>query len=203
MKVIAQGAEAILYLQKFEGKTVLIKERLKKGYRIAQLDTKIRQNRTKIEADLLARAKRTGIAVPMVIDVKDFKIVMEWLGEKRLKERLSEMEKNERLDVWAQIGSAVAKLHNYGILHGDLTTSNMIVKNGKIYFIDFGLGRISKRIEDQAVDLYLLYEAIKAAHFDLLKEGWSVILKSYKKNYSQFKAVIDRFDNIKKRRRYM
>ena len=203
MKLVARGAEAVLYLERMDSQTVLVKERVKKGYRLPVLDGRIRQNRTKTEADLIARARRAGVDAPMVLDVKDSKILMEWLGKERLKEKLSGMTKTQRLDAWSRIGRAVSKLHTYGIVHGDLTTSNMVLKDGRLWLIDFGLGRTSKRVEDQAVDLYLLYEAIRAAHFNLLEEGWKVILKTYKQNYSQSQAVFERLEKIKKRRRYM
>ncbi len=200
---IARGAEAVLYVEKMDSQTVLVKERIKKGYRLAILDERIRRARTRVEADLIARARRAGVNAPAVLDVSDFKIVMEWLGKDRLKEGLAKMTKNQRVYMWGRIGLAIARLHSYGIVHGDLTTSNMMVKDRDVWLIDFGLGRFTKRVEDQAVDLYLLYEAIKAAHFDLLKEGWPVILKTYKQNYSQSQSVLQRLGEIKKRRRYM
>lgn len=65
-----------------------------------------------------------------------------------------------------KIGRAVAKLHDGGMIHGDLTTSNMIVREADeaLVLIDFGLATIATLPEDKAVDLYVLERAITSAH---------------------------------------
>jgi len=110
--------------------------------------------------------------------------------------------KDERTEIYKKIGKSVAYLHSSGIIHGDLTTSNMIMAGGEIFFIDFGLGKVSTRIEDQATDLYLLYEAFKSTHFKILDEAWSMVLKTYKQNYLNADNVLKRIEKIKTRRRY-
>ena len=52
-----------------------------------------------------------------------------------------------------EAGRMVGHLHNAGIVHGDLTTSNMIIKNDRCYLIDFGLGYNSTEIEARGVDI--------------------------------------------------
>ena len=42
----------------------------------------------------------------------------------------------------------------------------MIIKENKIYFIDFGLSFFSSRIEDRAVDLHLVKEALQSTHHE-------------------------------------
>lgn len=197
-KIIARGAEAILYL---DG-NILVKERIKKGYRLLELDRKIRSFRTKHEERLLDRARRAGVATPIISETGDFKIKMDYIKGQRIKDVLNKMEKNKRLEIYKIIGESVAKLHVAGIIHGDLTTSNLILKNNKIFFIDFGLGKMSNRIEDQAVDLFLLYEALKSTHFKILDEAWERVLKAYKQNYTKAEEVFNRIEKIKKRRRY-
>jgi Kae1-associated kinase Bud32 len=100
------------------------------------------------------------------------------------------------------MGESIARLHSAGIVHGDLTTSNMIFKDDRLYIIDFGLGKISSKVEDQAVDLYLLYEALKSTHLRLLDEAWGAVLNAYKQNYVKSKEVLSRIAKIEKRRRY-
>ena len=201
-KVIQRGAEAVLYLQDFEGETVLVKERIKKGYRLAELDKKIRHQRTERESSFLSSAKRLGVSVPRVLEIEECKITMEFIDGKRIKDTLNTMSENERLHIYALIGKAVAMLHSGSIIHEDLTTSNMILRNKDIFIIDFGLGKKSGRVEDMATDLYLLYEALKAAHFKYLEEAWENILNTYKHNYSNSIEVLAQFDKISKRRRY-
>jgi len=197
-KIIQRGAEAVLYLRDGE----LVKERISKGYRIPELDRKIRKQRTKSEMKLLERAKLAGVRTPKVRIENDFKLVMDYIEGKKLKDVLNGMKAEERRGVCEKIGEIVAKLHAKGIIHGDLTTSNMILEGNEVYLIDFGLGKFSERVEDQAVDLFLLYEALKSTHFRILEECWKTILKTYSQNYSNASEVLKRIEKIKKRRRY-
>ena len=202
MQIIQRGAEAVLYLDKFEGETALVKERIKKGYRLSEIDSKIRKQRTVRESSLLSAARRSGIPAPRVLDAKEDKIIMEFLGGKRLKDVLNSMPDEEREETCRRIGETIAGLHAAGIIHGDLTTSNMILKDGKPFIIDFGLGKTSKKAEERATDLYLLFEALKAAHYRYLKVAWENILNAYKHNYSNSSEVLKQFGKIEKRRRY-
>ena len=77
------------------------------------------------------------------------------------------------------------------------------LKENKLFIIDFGLGKNSQKIEDQAVDLYVLYEALRAAHFKVLDKTWETVLNIYKHNYTKSKEVLTRLEKIKKRRRYL
>jgi len=208
-QIIARGAEAVLYLDKREdgrggedGKTVLVKDRISKGYRLPELDKRIRRQRTMHEDSLLARAGRAGVAVPRVFDVSADKLVMEFIDGDKVKDGFNGMDEASRLETAGLIGEALGKLHAANIVHGDFTTSNMLLKGGKLYVIDLGLGKYSQKAEDQAVDLYLLHEALKAAHFKYLNEAWQKILKSYGKHYTQAKDVLKRLEKIEKRRRY-
>ncbi len=195
---IARGAEAILYRDGNE----LTKDRTAKGYRLPELDARIRKLRTRGEARLLDAAARAGIDVPRVLETSENMLKMEFIDGSRVKDVLNDLGEDERKRVCGLIGSAAGRLHAAGIVHGDLTTSNMIMKDDKLYLIDFGLGKFSGKPEDQAVDLYLLYEALKAAHFEYLNRSWQYILKSYSDNCKGANAVIQRFKVIEKRRRY-
>lgn len=205
MEIIYRGAESVLYLDTWEGQKVLVKERIKKGYRLPQIDEKLRKFRTRKEVKLLTEARKVGVATPKIlhVDEKNYKIFMEFIEGKRIKEFLNEASRKDIEKVCFKIGESIAKLHANGIFHGDLTTSNMILKNGEIYFIDFGLGEFSSRIEDQGVDLNLLYEALKATHFKILKICWKKIVEGYKKNYKKAEEVLRKMEEIEKRARYM
>ncbi len=205
MKTIAMGAEAVLSITKRDGERVLVKDRIRKGYRVPELDERIRKQRTKTEMRLLGRARRAGVQAPRVWDTRGSEIIMEWLEGPTIKECLNGMSKAKRLDAYEQIGRAAANLHKAGIMHGDLTTSNMILRKGvpeQLYVIDFGLSKTSHRIEDHAVDLFLLYEAIKAAHYRFLDEAWKSIIKAYKHNYTIAGQALERLGKIERRRRY-
>ena len=201
MDIIKRGAEAILYKEKEN----LVKERIKKGYRISQIDDDLRKVRTKKEAKLISEARRTGVNSPSIISVdeKNFKITMQFIDGIRLKEFFNETNNEERAKVAEQVGKAVGKLHSNGIVHGDLTTSNMILKDDKIFFIDFGLGEFSKRIETLGTDLSVLKEAFQSTHFEYLNLLWESFIKGYKQTNSNFNKVLDVLDNIEKRGRYV
>ena len=198
MKILSKGAEAVI---SFDGDSV-IKERVKKSYRVPELDEKIRRQRTNMEASLLDRARRAGISVPLVKSQEGPILTLEYIDGAKLKDSLNGLEKNKVEEIANKIGEAVGKLHSSGIVHGDLTTSNFILKGEKLYIIDFGLGRLSNRVEDQAVDLYLLYEALKSTHFKILEICWKNIIDSYKNFYPKSSDVLKRLVEISKRRRY-
>lgn len=169
-QIIQQGAEAILYREGDE----LVKDRIQKGYRLPEMDARIRKLRTRTEARILDMAAREGVSVPRVLRTEENVLRMEFIEGLKAKDALNSLEEPELEKVWAMIGKAAAKLHSAGIMHGDLTTSNMIVtqiKNGKttdkstLFLIDFGLSRLSGRVEDLAVDLYLLYDLGDTSHF--------------------------------------
>jgi len=196
-KLIAQGAEAKLFVTDGE----IIKERVRKGYRLKQLDESIRKSRTRREAKLLSDARRVGVLTPRIFETSNYSIVMELLKGEKVKDILNNLSSKERKELCEKIGEYIALLHSHNLIHGDLTTSNMILVDGKLYFIDFGLGSHSTSIEDKAIDLYLMYHALVSTHFQVLDDAWKVILSGYK-NYSEWKEVLKRIENIKKRWRY-
>ncbi|MBS3108328.1 Kae1-associated serine/threonine protein kinase [Candidatus Woesearchaeota archaeon] len=193
MKEIARGAEAVLYLD--NGK--LIKDRVKKNYRIDEIDNALRKMRTKREVKLLEKSSEL-INVPNVIKSGEGKIVMDFIEGKLCRDFLNDLSKSRRKKICKDIGSTIKKLHDGDIIHGDLTTSNMILKEGKVYFIDFGLGFVSSKIEDKAVDLHLLKQALTSKHYEIADECFNEIFKAYKPD----KNFLERFDKVEGRGRY-
>jgi len=196
-KVLYSGAEANLYLE--EGK--LVKERISKGYRHDFIDNAKRKYPTRREFKILTKAKKF-MNVPEVFEMDDneMKVVMEFVEGDVLKETLDNYSKKKRGEVCLKIGEQVSKMHDNHIIHGDLTTSNMILKDDKVFFIDFGLGFISHKIEDKAVDLHLLRQAMESKHFKH-ENNFELVLKGYKKS-SNFKETLERLEKVEKRGRY-
>ncbi len=220
--LIAKGAEA--EIRQNDGE--VIKERIKKGYRLPELDAKLRKRRTIAEAKLLREARRAGVNTPQILEESETSIKMEFIEGAKVKDILNEENCKK---ICNEVGKAVALLHGYDIIHGDLTTSNMIITKAEgsggseawesnleatesptklisdgsfsLYFIDFGLGFISKREEDKAIDLYLLHEALESTHFDILEKAWAAILDAYKGHYPADK-VIKTLLAVEKRGRY-
>ena len=232
-KIIAQGAEAIIY----QIGNKVIKNRIPKSYRLKELDESIRKRRTKSELKLLKKASEI-INIPKIINIdnekqKDnsLKIELEYLDGKKLSEHLDKLPNSKK--VCEQIGEQIAKLHDHEIIHGDLTTSNMIyveeaqikpikkqVKNSdssvskksldrvsnlgdkfKVYIIDFGLGYTSNKIEDKAVDLHLIKQALEARHYKNYESFWKSIEKGYSSS-KESKKVIERLKAVESRGRY-
>jgi len=200
MEIIARGAESIIYRTKFFGLEAVVKERIPKGYRHPEIDMALRKARTRAEARLMHAARCAGVSVPLILDVDEFKIVMEYIPCPNLKKQIMEIQSMEIYEVLRMIGRAVAKLHGHNIVHGDLTTSNMLLYEGKLYFIDFSLGEKTNSIEAKGVDLHLLREAFLSAHAGLF-EHFDAILASYAEDYPEGKEVIEKMVEIERRGR--
>ena len=203
-KILQQGAEAKIFLDD----NLIIKDRIKKSYRIKELDEKIRKQRTHSEKKLLEKASKI-INAPDPFPLKEFnKIEMPFIEGKKLSESMDDFPLEKQKEICRQIGKEIAKLHQADIIHGDLTTSNMILvedlinyPQGKVYFIDFGLGYISRQIEDRAVDLHLLKQALEAKHFTHWEILFEQILHGYK-SYKESSKVLERLKAVEKRGRY-
>ena len=199
-KTIFQGAEALILLNK----NIIIKKRVEKSYRIPKLDEKIRKLRTRSETKLLERASKI-IPVPKIISIneKSKEILMKFIKGEKLSDNLNDFPEKKQYLVMKKVGENIVKLHDSDIIHGDLTTSNMILneKENKVYFVDFGLGFFSSKIEDKAVDLHLLKQALEAKHFKNWKILFSEVMKGYKTS-KDYKQVFERFKKVEKRGRY-
>lgn len=193
MKILSQGAEAKIFK---EGNKI-IKDRISKPYRHPALDKKIIKQRTKRESSILEKAEKI-IPVPKITKTTENKIEMQHIEGKKLSENLENLNWKE---ICKQIGNQIALLHDNNIIHGDLTTSNMIfVDNSKLYFIDFGLSFISNRIEDKAVDLHLIKQALEAKHFLIHKEAEKIILENY--NSKDKEKILKQLEKVESRGRY-
>ncbi len=203
-KIIYQGAEAKICISKYMNFDVVEKRRLKKGYRIKQIDESLISTRTKEETKLMIAARKAGVSVPIIYDVDLLKgiITMEYLKGKRIKDILNDIDEKNRMRICIKIGKSIARFHNNDIIHGDITTSNMIILNDKIHFIDFGLGEINSEIEAKGVDLHVLMEAIESTH-SKYSNCFNYVLEGYKKELKQdANQVFKKIQDIVKRGRY-
>ncbi len=194
MKVLAIGSEAVIM---DKGNTI-VKIRKRKGYRIKDLDEKLRKRRTKAEFNIMKKLYENGVKVPKPISIEENKkeINMEKIIGKRLSEQFEINDSSE-------IGRVVAEMHNVGVIHGDLTTANMVKNKEGIFLIDFGLSYYSGKDEDIASDLFLFKNALKSKHNDLYKEAYSKFLDEYKIYIrKEFKGIDTHLKDIERRRRY-
>ena len=230
-KILIQGAEAKIIKQE----NFVIKDRISKSYRHPELDNKIIKSRTRKEIKLLTKASQI-INCPKPQETDKFnQIKIPFIQGKKLSEHLDRFPSKEQYKICKKIGEQIAKLHDSDIIHGDLTTSNMILvkdnkkkrrsiknksltinasgrvargdgggnkpNNSKIYFIDFGLGFQSSRIEDKAVDLHLLKQALEAKHYKNWEKLFQEVVKGYSKSKNN-KKVLEQLKKVESRGRY-
>jgi len=206
--LIKKGAEASLYFAEWHGRKVVMKRRLPKNYRPSMLDEQIRTYRTNHEPQLMHEAKKAGVPTPTIflVEMGDATIIMGFIEGKQVKKLLGEVSKSERERLCVEIGELVGRLHGYGIVHGDLTTSNMILGvDGKIFFVDFGLGEKTKELEARGVDLQLMKRALKSTHFLFAEECFDAVISGYAKVLGVItaKSVSDKIREIERRGRYV
>ncbi|HME55193.1 MAG TPA: Kae1-associated kinase Bud32 [Candidatus Lokiarchaeia archaeon] len=216
-EIIRKGAEAILIKGPwFDQEEALYKVRVKKTYRIRAIDEKLRLERTVMEARILGALFEAGIPVPTLLDVdaREGVIVMEFVRGPRIKDILQELHDKIGI-IFEKIGQEVARIHDLGIIHGDLTTSNILYESpidaDEIAFriIDFGLARHSTSIEDKSVDLHLFKRVITSTHASLFDEifpqfmtGYGDFMESRGKT-SDFDKITTRLAQIETRGRYV
>ena len=206
--LIKKGAEASLYLAEWHDKKVIMKRRLPKKYRLSQLDERIRSYRTIHEPQLIHEARKAGVPTPIIflVDVKQATIIMEFIEGKLVKQLLDKVSESQRLSLCVEIGESIGRLHSSGIIHGDLTTSNMIqTSEGKVFFLDFGLGEKSKELEARGVDLHLMKRALQSTHFRFAEECFNAVVKGYSEilDGEMVKNVLAKIEEIERRGRYV
>src|SRR4030066_992853 len=206
--VLKKGAEATLYLAPWHGRNVIIKARLPKKYRPAKLDNQIRTYRTVHEPQLVSEAKKAGVPTPTIflVDVKNSVIVMEFIEGKQVKQLLGSLSPNRREELCVKIGELIGKLHAHGVIHGDLTTSNMILNSdGKIFLVDFGLGEKNSELEAKGVDLHLMKRALRSTHSQFAEDCYRSVINGYGTvvGSREQQSILEKIREIERRGRYV
>lgn len=206
--LIKKGAEASLFLEKWHNRKVIMKRRLQKKYRVLELDEEIRSYRTIHEPQIIHKAKRAGVPTPTIfmVDIAEATIIMEFIRGKQVKQVLDDLSSEERHRLCLLIGRLIGRLHNRGIIHGDLTTSNMILTpNGRVVFVDFGLSEHSTELEARGVDLHLMKRAFQSTHYRHAKESFDTVMEGYAEALGTKAAgdVLRKTKDIEKRGRYI
>ncbi len=206
--LIKKGAEASLYLEEWHNHKVIMKRRLPKKYRLAEIDMEIRSQRTVQEPESIHRAKEAGVPTPSVfmVDVAEANIIMEFIDGEQVKQVLDSLSSEERRSLCRYIGELIGRLHSYGIIHGDLTTSNMILTpEGKVVFVDFGLSELSTELEARGVDLHLMKRAFQSTHYKHAEESFEAVMEGYVEVMGEelTEHILEKIREIEGRGRYV
>ncbi|KAL2130842.1 hypothetical protein VTI74DRAFT_5863 [Chaetomium olivicolor] len=244
--LITQGAEGRLYrtTHLLPSRPCALKYRPPKPYRHPLLDARLTKARISSEAKVLERCWREGVPVPAVyaMDASAGWMMMEWIEGRPVRvgineflgERSEEEEEQQReeggkgfnkegeqgplVDLMRRIGAAVGALHRTGVVHGDLTTSNMMLRpvqrvvnggredkrarvlEGEVVLIDFGLATQSMSDEDRAVDLYVLERAFASTH-PRAERLFGMVLEAYKESFKKAASVLVKLEDVRMRGR--
>lgn len=213
--LLKQGAEAKLYKGTYLGKSAIVKERFVKSYRQPQLDNFLTKERIRAECRAIIRSKTAGVLTPTIYlaDLNRRMIFMEYFDHSiTVRDFIKKADKPQLIEVANKIGVGLAKIHCNGVIHGDPTSSNMLLVNVKnedkfdetedlrIAFIDFGLAHIEVTPEDKGVDLYVLERALLSTHM-VAEELFLHILDIYEAHDNGCKEVIHKYEEVKARGR--
>jgi TP53 regulating kinase-like protein len=205
-RLLYRGAEADIVSGTWRGLAAVYKVRRPLSYRLAELDIAIRHQRTLHEAELVHSARKAGVLAPRLyyIDAPRTTLVMEYVEGNRLKEFVSSAPEEEAGKLFRVLGRDIARLHSAGITHGDLTTANVIMRDGELVFIDFGLSNHSSRLEDHAVDLRLIKETLVGAHPSISSMALERLCDGYSREAGakRTNAVMKQLRSIERRGRY-
>jgi TP53 regulating kinase and related kinases len=204
-ELLYRGAEADVIRGEWQGLDAVYKIRKPLRYRLPVLDREIRRQRTLHEAEMVHQAKKAGVPAPYLyfVDPKASTLVMEYVNGTRLKD-LVDSGVDDLGGVFREFGRHVGVLHKGGIMHGDLTTANVVRRGRTLVFIDFGLSIRTERVEDHAVDLRLIKETLAGAHpsaavaaMESLSKGYAEVLGP-----SRSRSVLRQLLSIERRGRY-
>jgi TP53 regulating kinase-like protein len=205
-KLIYKGAEAEIYLQTWYGEPAVRKSRVPKPYRLPELDEAIRRTRTAHEAAMMQEVRKLGVPVPNIqhIDSDSCTIIMDYVDGPTLKVELNTLLASDRRSRCTLLGKMLGEMHEGGIVHGDMTISNVLSEKGKLFMIDFGLGDFSREIEDKGVDLLLLNRAMKSTHYAVHSALFNAFLKGYASAVGRKtgEETLGKMKEIQKRGRY-
>lgn len=213
LTVISQGAEALVFSTDVHpyspeaNSRYIVKYRPRKPYRHAKIDSMITKLRTVGEAKFMAKLTKLGVRAPglILLDAANGIIWMEYVGTvlpdgsvSSAKNYLWLLEKSGDKDscvsteveqILRATGEAIGKLHMNDMIHGDLTTSNLILQDDDAYLIDFGLSSYSLLPEDKAVDLYVMERAVVSTHSDYADQYNMWLLQGYQTAHEKMASV--------------
>ena len=205
-EVLTIGAESIIFKINQSGQNFLLKYRPKKPYLLDAIDESVRKLRTIRECKMITIARKLGVPTPAVyaLDKTNHALLMEYIKGRQLKEIVDEVSKKKLEMMCNKFGYLIALLHQGNVIHGDPTTSNVIVDNqSQLWLVDFGLSEMNATIEMKGVDLHLIHRAFETTHWNFQE----IMLKKTLEGYTDMmgdaaKDILSRMAEIRERGRY-
>lgn len=205
-ELIARGAESIILKVERWNQPFVLKWRQSKPYLLADIDIQLRKTRTSRECKMLSVARSLGVRTPAIyaIDMNDFTILMDYIDGTQLKQVVNELSENQLGKFCTEFGQSIAMLHRGDVVHGDPTTSNVLIDSrSRLWLVDFGLSEMNATVEMKGVDLHLIHRALETTHWDLQE----FMLDATINGYSQIMGkdsddILTRMKEIRERGRY-
>lgn len=205
-ELIAQGAESVIYRIERWNQYFVLKWRQSKPYLFKDIDSHLRKTRTSRECKMLSVARTLGVRTPAVyaVDLDDFTILMDYIEGVQFKQLVSTLTENQLKGFCLEFGRSIALLHKGDVVHGDPTTSNLIIDSeSRLWLIDFGLSEMNATIEMKGVDLHLIHRALETTHWDLQESMLEATIRGYSDSLGKdAKDILSRMEEIRERGRY-
>jgi len=205
-QVLATGAESVIYKMDQWGEPYVLKWRQSKPYLLPDIDMQLRKSRTSRECKMLTAARALGVPTPAVysVDLNKYTILMDFIPGVQLKELAEQASQPTLLSLSHDFGKLIALLHEGNIVHGDPTTSNIIVSNNsRLWIVDFGLAETNATIEMKGVDLHLIHRALETTHWEVQEKMLEATLEGYIDVLgSSAEPILSRMKEIRERGRY-
>ncbi|HEW63828.1 Kae1-associated kinase Bud32 [Fervidicoccus fontis] len=205
-KPLSWGAESNLYLIEYLNDIAVLKERIIKPYMDPRLAKSLISKRTSSEARILMDCIKAGIRVPypLKVDAENGLLIISYISGEVFRDYLNEKGFDELAkSIVFEVANSISKMHNLDIIHGDLTTSNIIIKDGNAFIIDFGLSFRSKREEDKAMDLRIFERAVESTHPEYKEKILEPFFSTYFKNAAGSEKIRKSLEDIRLRGRYV
>ncbi len=195
-----KGAEADITETVYGDEEAIIKKRVSKNYRTKNLDDKLRMERTKEEAKLLHDCKKYDVRTPFIysVDLANYSIIMQKINAIQLQEKIEKTSTDNLRELLVNTGMMVRRMHDGEIIHGDLTTANILISDDNPVFIDFGLGKYSNLLEDKGTDLLVFKKSLTT----VIPDDCDKLFNWFIKGYDDTK-ITEKIEEIEKRGRYL
>ncbi|NXK65123.1 PRPK protein, partial [Sylvietta virens] len=209
LRLVQQGAEAHVYRGLFLGRAAVAKLRVPKrrGWAVKRLELPGRK--TARQCICLGSEWIPAPAVYFVDYVTNSIYLEDIVDSITVQDHIYSVQKSGNdtsglHKLGEKMGELLARMHDEDIIHGDLTTANLLLRPPTekldLVLIDFGLSFISGLPEDKGVDLYVLEKAFISTHPDT-ETMFQALLKTYAATSKKSGPVIKKLDEVRLRGR--